>query len=233
VDSIDLYMAHHLKLPQFRDDLFAELDKVRDEGKIRAWGLSLGPAIGWREEGMRAMLDHGAKAVQTVFNMFEQNPGRELCEVAHAWQAGVLAKVHDNSGILKGKMKLTDVIGRAEHRRFRDRTWKVYGLKKLELVRRYADAHGMSVHQLACRWLLQQPGLRSITATLLNEEEIKEAAEAPDKPPLTPAELREIQNDYAADWGLGPDAHPCDLRSSVDPSGKVRSGYVPPPILIA
>jgi aryl-alcohol dehydrogenase-like predicted oxidoreductase len=72
VDVIDLYMAHNIKLPQFNDELFAELEKVKDEGKIRAWGVSLGPAIGWREEGIKAMIDHHAKAVQTVYNLFEQ-----------------------------------------------------------------------------------------------------------------------------------------------------------------
>ena len=88
VDVIDLYMAHNIKLPQFRDDLFAELEKVKDEGKIKVWGVSLGPAIGWREEGIKAMMEHGAKAVQTVYNLFEQNPGREFCEVARAHAAG-------------------------------------------------------------------------------------------------------------------------------------------------
>ena len=33
VEMIDLYMAHNIKLPQFRDDLFAELDKVKDGGR--------------------------------------------------------------------------------------------------------------------------------------------------------------------------------------------------------
>jgi aryl-alcohol dehydrogenase-like predicted oxidoreductase len=74
VDHIDLYMAHNIKLPQFRDDMFAELEKMKDEGKIKTWGVSLGPAIGWREEGFKAMLEHNAKAVQTVFNLFEQHP---------------------------------------------------------------------------------------------------------------------------------------------------------------
>ena len=31
--------------PQFRDDTFAELEKMRSEGRIKAWGVSLGPAI--------------------------------------------------------------------------------------------------------------------------------------------------------------------------------------------
>src|SRR5947207_14196978 len=94
-DHLDLYMAHNIKLPQFRDDLFAELEKVKDQGKIKVWGVSLGPAIGWREEGFKAMTEHNAQAVQTVFNMFEQTPGRAFCETAHGCKASFLARVHD------------------------------------------------------------------------------------------------------------------------------------------
>src|SRR5450432_3372501 len=232
-DYVDLYMAHNIKLPQFRDDLFAELEKVKDEGKIKVWGVSLGPAIGWREEGFRAMIDHDAKAVQTVFNMFEQNPGREFCEVARSQHAGVLARVHDNSSILKDIVKIDTTIGESDHRKFRDQAWKIYGLKKLELVRHYAADHGMSVHQLACKWLLMDSALTSITGTFLNEKEIAEAIESTEKPNLTKAELDQITADYSRDWGLGDEAHPCDLKSSIDPAGKVRSGYVPAPVVIA
>src|SRR4051812_3002446 len=232
-DYLDLYMAHNIKLPQFRDDTFAELEKLKDEGKIRTWGVSLGPAIGWREEGFEAILKHNAKAVQTVYNMFEQNPGREFCEVARSQHAGVLARVHDNSSILKDIVKIDTTIAENDHRKFRDQAWKIYGLKKLELVRPIAAAHDMNVHQLACKWLLMDPALTSITGTLLNEKEIKEAAEATGKPNLTRQELDLITAEYSRDWELGAEAHPCDLKSSIDPSGRVRSGYVPPPVLIA
>ncbi|HWE93788.1 MAG TPA: aldo/keto reductase, partial [Tepidisphaeraceae bacterium] len=147
-DYIDLYMAHNIKLPQFRDDLWAELEKVKDEGKIKAWGVSLGPAIGWREEGIKAMLENGAKAVQTVYNLFEQSPGREFCETAVATGGGVLARVHDNSSILTDVVKIDTTISENDHRKFRDQHWKIQGLKKLELVRHYATDHGMTVHQL-------------------------------------------------------------------------------------
>jgi aryl-alcohol dehydrogenase-like predicted oxidoreductase len=232
-DYVDLYMAHNIKLPQFRDDLFAELEKLKSEGKIKLWGVSLGPAIGWREEGVKAMLDHGAKAVQTVYNMFEQNPGREFCEVAVATQGGVLARVHDNSSILKDVVKIDTTISENDHRKFRDQSWKIYGLKKLELIRHYAIDHGMTVHQLACKWLLQQPGMTSITGTFLNENEIREACESVNKPDLSRGELQQIADDYSRDWNLGDEAHPCDLKSSADPNGKVRSRYVPSPVLIA
>jgi len=233
VDHIDLYMAHNIKLPQFRDDMFAELEKMKDEGKIKVWGVSLGPAIGWREEGFKAMLEHNAKAVQTVFNLFEQHPGREFCETAVATRAGVLARVHDNSSILKDVVKVDTTLGKDDHRKFRDQNWKIFGLKKLELVRHYATDHGMNVHQLACKWLLQQSGMTSITGTFLNEQEIKDACDATSKPDLSQQELNQLAQDYARDWNLGPDAHPCDLKSSITESGTIRSGYVPSPVLIA
>ena len=55
----------------------------------------------------------------------------------------------------------------------------------------------MNVHQLACKWLLQQPALTSITGTFLNEKEIAEACEATSKPDLSTAELTEIAKNYA------------------------------------
>jgi aryl-alcohol dehydrogenase-like predicted oxidoreductase len=231
-DYVDLYMAHNVKLPQYSDELFAELDKVKDEGKIRAWGVSLGPAIGWREEGFDAILNRGAKAVQTVFNLFEQHPGREFCEAAVAANAGILARVHDNSSILKDVVKIDTNIGPDDHRKFRDNAWKVYGLKKLELVRHFATGHGMNMHQLACKWLLQQPGMTSITGTFLNEKEIAEACAAVDKPDLSAGELAELHEMYERDFDLGSEAHPCNLKSSFDVSGSVRSGYVAPPVLV-
>ena len=54
-----------------------------------------------------------------------------------------------------------------------------------------------------------------------------------DKPNLSREELEQIQSDYARDWDLGHEAHPCDLKSSTDPSGKVRSSYIPPPVYVA
>jgi len=92
----------------------------------------------------------------------------------------------------------------------------------------------MTIHQLACKWLVQaNPTLTAITATLLDEKEIAEVSDALGKSDLTREELRELNEGYDNDFGLPPEAHPCDLKSSTDPSGRVRSTYVPPPVLIA
>ena len=63
------------------DDLFEELERLRDEGKLRHYGIALGPAIGWRDEGLRAIAQRdGSRRVQTVYNVLEQEPGRDFLD---------------------------------------------------------------------------------------------------------------------------------------------------------
>jgi aryl-alcohol dehydrogenase-like predicted oxidoreductase len=230
IDVIDLYQAHNLKLPQYQDDLFTELEKLTDEGKIRYWGIALGPAIGWREEGYDAFFKHDAAVVQTVMNLYEQDPGREFCEIAqHRQRGGVIARVPTNSGILDEEFKSDQhIFPPADHRKFRDRNWLIYGLKKNQVVRPYAQALGLSLRQLAFRWLASFPTMSSIEPNLLTLEDVRDFAAAADAPPLQADLIATLDELYASDFHLGDDAHPCDWKSSVSPSGTVRSSYQEP-----
>ena len=145
----------------------------------------------------------------------------------------MLARVHDNSSILKDTVKIDTTIGKDDHRKFRDQNWKVFGLKKLDKIRPMCAKYGMTPHQFACKWLLQQSALTSITATLLNEHEIKEAVESVGKPEIAHEDMEWLASEYEQDFGFGEDAHPCNLKSSTDPSGSLRSSYVPPPVFVA
>ncbi|MCX5659343.1 MAG: aldo/keto reductase [Planctomycetota bacterium] len=230
IDCVDLYQAHNLKLSQFKDDLFETLDKLVQEGKIRHWGVGLGPAIGWREEGYLAFRKHKAAVVQTVFNLYEQDPGREFCEVAReAGHGGVIARVPTNSGILDEEFKSPDhTFPATDHRKFRDKNWLVFGLRKNEVIRPLAKRYGLSIRQFSFRWLASFPELVSIEPNLLNLADVQEFAAAADAKPLERATLDVIASLYANDFYLGEDAHPCDWKSSVTPEGKIRSGYVKP-----
>ena len=230
IDCVDLYQAHNLKLPQFADELFETLDKLRDEGKIRHWGVALGPAIGWREEGYKSFIERDAAVVQTVFNMYEQDPGREFCQIAdQRGRGGVIARVPTNSGILDEEFKSPDHrFPEHDHRKFRDRDWLVYGLKKNEIIRPIAQRYGCSIRQFATRWLASQAGLVSIEPNLLSLDDVREFADACDGGPLSDETLAEIEAYYAEDFGLGDAAHPCDWKSSVTATGTIRSEYREP-----
>lgn len=52
VDTIDLYQLHNPRMAHLEDDaLFAFLEERRRAGVLRAYGVALGPKIGWRDEG--------------------------------------------------------------------------------------------------------------------------------------------------------------------------------------
>lgn len=230
IDSIDLYQAHNLKLPQYQDDLFAELAKLTDEGKIRYWGIALGPAIGWREEGYDAFIKHDAAVVQTVMNVYEQDPGREFCEIAQQrGKGGVLVRVPTNSGILDEEFKSdSHAFPSHDHRKFRDKNWLVYGLKKNEVLKPYAKNLGLSLRQLAFRWLASFPAMSSIQPNLLCLQDVQDFAVACDAPALSQELLNTLDELYANDFYLGNDAHPCDWKSSITPTGTIRSTYQQP-----
>jgi len=230
IDCVDLYQAHNIKLEHFTEEMLGLMDKLISEGKIRAWGAALGPAIGWREEGHKSFLEHDAATVQTVFNLYEQDPGRELCEIAvKRGRGGVIARVPTNSGMLDEEFSSPDHKFPAhDHRKFRDKAWLVHGLQKNRMVKPMAQELGVSLRQFAFKWLAGQAGLVSIEPNLLEPEDVDEFVAAAEHPLLPDDLLGELSELYEEDFGLGDEAHPCDIKSSVAEGGAERSGYRAP-----
>jgi len=233
LDCIDLYQAHNIKMKHYTPELFETLEAIKAEGKIKEWGVAVGPAIGWREEGHAAFLEHGAAVVQTVHNLYEQDLGREFGEIALAQgRGGVIARVPTNSGMLDEEFKDEHhQFPERDHRKFRDRAWLVYGLKKNEIVREMASDLDMTVTQFALRWLAQQPAMVSIEPNILSVEDVDRYVECCDGTELPADVLAKAAELYADDWGLGDAAHPCDFKSSVAEGGALRSGYVAPALV--
>jgi aryl-alcohol dehydrogenase-like predicted oxidoreductase len=96
-----------------------------------------------------------------VFNIFEQHPGRELCELSQELGGGgIISRVPHSSGILQDLYNENTTF--TDHRKFRDRNWLVYGLKKVEKIRSIQKNHGCTLGQLAIKWLLTWPTLVSV-----------------------------------------------------------------------
>lgn len=230
IDCIDLYQAHNLKHKHYTDEFFTALDELKQEGKIRYWGVALGPAIGWREEGHAASLKYKADVVQTVYNMYEQDLGREFGECCeHVNHGGVIARVPTNSGILDDEFDSPDhVFPQTDHRKFRDRNWLVYGLQKNDMVRPMAESLGLNLRQFAMRWLAMQPAMVSIEPNILNIEDVEDYAIGCTGEPLPAEMVQQIDQWYQTDFGLGSEAHPCDHKSTFAEGGAVKSQYVAP-----
>ncbi len=93
LEPIDLWQLHHPDMGALEsDELFEFLDGQVVKGKIRAYGVALGPDAGWVDEGAVAVRERRVACVRTVFSVFEQNPARELAEIAAEAGAGVVLR---------------------------------------------------------------------------------------------------------------------------------------------
>ncbi|MEA2399109.1 MAG: hypothetical protein QOK25_2665 [Thermoleophilaceae bacterium] len=202
-DHVDLYQLHNPRMDAIeRDDLFAELEALRDQGKLRHYGVALGPAIGWRDEGVRALETRDVAALQTVYNLLEQEPGSDFLAVAQSSGAGVMARVPTSSGLLEDKYTLETTFSGNDHRRHRPRQWLVDGLKKIDRLRFLVRDGERTMTQAALQFILAQPRMACVVPTITSLAELEEFAGAADAPELTPDELSRVDELYAGGFGL-------------------------------
>jgi aryl-alcohol dehydrogenase-like predicted oxidoreductase len=204
-DHVDLYQLHNPRMDAIaRDDLFDELERLRDEGKLRHYGVALGPAIGWREEGLRAVAERKMTSLQTVYNVLEQDPGRDFLEAAERKGVGVMARVPTSSGLLEDKYTLETTFPPHDHRSHRPREWLVDGLQKVERLRFLCEEHGFTMAQAALKFILAQEAIACVLPTVSNLQELEEWAAASDAPDLTAEDLGRIAALYERNFDVEP-----------------------------
>jgi aryl-alcohol dehydrogenase-like predicted oxidoreductase len=173
-DYVDVYGLHNPKIHTIRDrKIFEFLDNKVREGTIKSYQIALGPAIGWTQEGLDAMKLTNTSAVQTVYNILEQNPGNTLIEEAEKNNVGILVRVPDASGILTGKVTAQTKISEKDHRSVRSGDWVQEALKKVDQLMPIAKRNGLNITELAIKFILSQNPVSSVLPTVVSEEEIE------------------------------------------------------------
>jgi aryl-alcohol dehydrogenase-like predicted oxidoreductase len=210
-DYVDLYHLHNPRLDAMqRDDLFATLEALKREGKIRAYGPALGPAIAKRqvEEGAYAIQHRQADVVYVIYNLLEQMLGQGLFALGRRQQTSFLVRVPHASGLLDGTVKPETVFAETDHRFHRVSTeerkkqWQVGGLKKVEQLRFLTEGTGRTLSQAAIQFVLAEPSVASVLPNITNDALLREYVAAVERPALTADELARIHELYAEDFGV-------------------------------
>jgi aryl-alcohol dehydrogenase-like predicted oxidoreductase len=202
-DYVDFYQLHNARMPTVRsDELFQTLDDLKREGKVRHYGVALGPAIGWEEEGIAAMEERDIAGLQIIYNLFEQDPGRAFFPVARRRGTGVLVRVPHSSGMLEGKYTAETAFSENDHRSHRPKEWLTDGLEKLKAIEFLTDGTGRTLGQAALQFVLAEPSVSSALPNIYNAEQLREFAAATDTAPLTGAELSRLAELYEHNFGV-------------------------------
>ena len=196
-DHIDFYQIHNSKMAAvMNDDLFATLEQLKAEGKILSYGAALGPAIGWRDEGIKVMRERKIDGLHTIYNMLEQEPGRDFFPIAEEHQIGILVRVPHSSGMLEGVYTKDTKFDEKDHRSHRPKSWLIEGLQKVEHLKFLTEGTGRTIGQAALKFILAQPSVVTVLPNIYNENQLKEFATAADTTDLTQEELEKIRELY-------------------------------------
>jgi aryl-alcohol dehydrogenase-like predicted oxidoreductase len=204
-DYVDFLQLHNTKMDAIEDDaLFELMEGFKGEGKIRAYGVALGPKIGWLEEGVKAMRERDLAGVQMIYNLLEQDPGRALIEAARETKTSLIVRVPHSSGMLEGRYTEETTFAKNDHRRHRPKEWLLDGLKKVDQLSFLTESGERTLGQAALKFVLASPEIVSTLPNIYDEEQLDEFAAAPDTPDLTDDELARVAELYENNFGLEP-----------------------------
>jgi aryl-alcohol dehydrogenase-like predicted oxidoreductase len=202
-DYVDFLQLHNTKMNAVENgDLFALMQAFKEEGKIRAYGVALGPKIGWLEEGVKVMRERRIDGLQMIYNLLEQDPGRDLIRAAGETGTSLVVRVPHSSGMLEGKYDENTTFAHNDHRRHRPKEWLTTGLKKVEQLGFLTESGERTLGQAALKFVLASPEVASTLPNIYGEEQVEEFAATSETPDLTEEELFRVAQLYEGNFGL-------------------------------
>jgi len=221
LEHVDLLMLHNANSDEVGAPELEALDRLQESGRVEAVGWALGPSIGWLAEATAAV-EAGVDAVQLVFNLFEQVPGRHALTEIDRLDAStsLIPRVPHSSGLLNEQVRPDTELADDDHRAHRPQAWYEAGWEKLDRLRFLEDpdhaAGTRTMGQAAIQWLLAHDAVATVTPTVRSADDVREWASAPDTPALSAAELDRVESAYWENFGVNDDGMAIDeYRSSV------------------
>jgi aryl-alcohol dehydrogenase-like predicted oxidoreductase len=204
VEVLDLAQLHCIPLDVLRDgEIFTWLDDMRDAGMIRHWGASVQTV----EEGMLALRSPSCTALQTIFNLFRQDAIDSLFPAAQKSDVGIIVRLPLASGLLSGKMTKTTTFTEGDHRNYNRDGNAFYvgetfsglpfetGVGFADEIKHWLPA-GMSLADLALRWILDQPAVSTIIAGVTRPSQLEANAATSRMDPLPEALHQKLKDFY-------------------------------------
>jgi aryl-alcohol dehydrogenase-like predicted oxidoreductase len=176
-DVIDLYQIHWPDPVHPLDDAFAELVKLRDEGKIRHLGVCNFSASQLELARRRGEI----VSDQSPYNLIDRGIEKEILPWCREHGIGVLAYSPMARGLLTGGITRDREFPESDHRHrqaYFQPERRGRALDALERVRPLAEAHEATLGNLAVAWVLGAPGVTAAIVGARNRDQALENARA-------------------------------------------------------
>ncbi|MDB6033271.1 MAG: aldo/keto reductase [Verrucomicrobiales bacterium] len=170
--KLDLLLLHNPDSIGYSSEaVWKGMTRLQDLGLAEMVGIAPGPANGFTLDIISCIEKFGALMdwAMVILNPLEPWPGNLCLPAAEKNNVKVITRVVDYGGIFHDDVKPGHKFGHQDHRAFRPAGWVEAGHEKMEKMRPIAQAHRLTMLQLACVWDLSQPAVHSVIPTLIQE----------------------------------------------------------------
>ena len=195
VETIDLAQLHCVPRDVLEaGDILDWMAGFQDDGLIRHFGASVETV----DEAMLAIRHPRLATLQIIFNLFRQNPIDALFPAAGAADVGIIVRLPLASGVLGGNMTRNQVFDAGDHRQY-NRHGEAFSQGEtfsgipFELAVELVDElkawcpPGMSMAQMAMRWILDHAAVSTVIAGASRPEQVLANAATSGLAPLSDA----------------------------------------------
>lgn len=175
VDSVDLYQCHWPDSTTPIPETMEALNRILEEGKARAVGVSNFPPEMIAEARQHCPI----ASDQPLYNMLDREAEDKLLPYCAENGVGVVVYSPMHQGLLTGKVTMDREFEGDDIRK--DKPWfraenRRRALEFLDKVRPIAESHGKTLAQAAINWCLCQRGITAAIVGARRPEQVRENA---------------------------------------------------------
>jgi aryl-alcohol dehydrogenase-like predicted oxidoreductase len=197
-DYVDLYQVHNIPATAMQSGaVFDQLESLRDQGLVRAVGVTVGPGEGHGAECIMAANDPRVESVQAAYSLLSQG----LASVAFPFCASRGVAVFAREALAQGL--LTDALDEESTLRMGRRSrWTAEQLgRAVARARSFDRARSADESRagFALRFALSNRHVASVVCGMRSAEEVARNMQAMERGPLQPEVLQDIVDIYDRD----------------------------------
>lgn len=198
-DYIDIYLYHTpLNQIKFILEEFEVLDKLKITGKIRSYGVSIGPV----RDGLKLLECDCADIIETSYNIIERDAEKELFSAAQSKKVGIITRVPLCTGFLTGKFTRDVAFKKNDLRSSLNHELTQWLIEQTEKLHSLVTDSTRTLAQVALQFCLSNPAVSVVISGAKTIKELRENAKASELKPLSGKDLSYIKKVVPAVPGI-------------------------------
>lgn len=203
-DTLDLTQLHCIPTDVLREGaVFDHLRTLRDEGKIKRWGVS----VESMDEALICLEQDDISSLQIIFSIFRQKPIETIFEKAREKGVAIIVRLPLASGLLAGKFTKDSTFADSDHRSY-NADGQAFNVGEtfagIPFAKGVELADGLKpmlpgtcpMSRAALRWVLDFDAVSVIIPGAKNPSQAKGNAAASDMVPLDAETHERLKNYY-------------------------------------